>query len=401
MLEDSVKMLQSPVASSVAALSRPKAEKALALLPDWIFESGGAVSFSALRHPSSKLSSTWSASPLPPSVLSLPPSSKPDTSRLARTSRPDSATPPSSNSLQTTLLTARGEPRDYAEELLCVAIAKLSDSCIERCADVIVDRFNINSLRDLENRGGERMVNVSCQLQAFNSLLLDFARHLPAFSRTSEKCLKLADFNTRSRIRSIFLKHQHKESGYTRLLRNHRSATDFAVLEDVMSFMRPIQMVILDDDCKLVGTEEAFSLTEVIQDSRFWTELEAIQSLVTLVKTMARAMETEQPSIGQCLTLWDELRSKIREWRAKFNNCDGDLVDELIEKRFEKNYRSAWAAAFMLDPLFLIRDSSGNYLPPFNRLSPEQDKDANRVVAQLVPAKDAPLALMELMKWRS
>ncbi|KAG6470477.1 hypothetical protein ZIOFF_071550 [Zingiber officinale] len=440
-LEDSVKRLKSPIAS-LAALPKPQADSALALLSDWLFDSAGAVSPSALDHPKFQsflnqvgLSSISSRqlvfSPLEAryhEVLSESEARIRDAAffQLASDGWKSSATS-SENTLVTfavnlpngttlfhrTLLINGGATSDYAEELLWDAVSKISSDRSDRCAGIVANRFGTKALRNLEGRG-QRMVNLSCQLQAFNSLLVDFTRYLPTFARASANCSKLGHFfNTQSRVRRIFHKYQHEEHGHTRLLRSCSSATGssnkrtdfptyFAVLEDVMDFARPIQMTVLHEDYKIYCAEEpiAKDMAELIQDGRFWTELEAVRSLVILVQSITQEIVTERPLIGQCLPLWDELRSKVREWRAKFN-FDGSLVENLIEKRFQKNYCAAWSAAFVLDPLFLVKNTSGKYLPQFNRLSPEQEKDVDQLIKRLVSPEDVHIVLMELMKWRS
>ncbi|WOL18124.1 hypothetical protein Cni_G26917 [Canna indica] len=438
-LEDSVKKLKSPMASPAVALPKPQADAALALLADWLFESGGAVSPSALDHPKfQSFLNQVGLSPIPSrqlalshlqarylDVLSESEARIRDAAffQLATDGWKSSATPsehtvvslvlnlPNGTTLfHRSLLTTGGAPSDYAEEVLWDAVTKLCGGLIDRCAGVVADRFKKKALQNLESRN-QRMVNLSCQLQAFNSLIKDFSRRLPLFGRVSANCLKLANFvNSQSQVRNIFLKYQLEEHGHTRLLRSRPSgdkatdlAADFLVLEDVMDFARPIQMAVLDEDYKVVCVEEpmAKDMAELIQDGRFWTELEAVHSLLMLLKAMAREIEMERPLIGQCLPLWDELRSKIREWSTKFNAVDGGLVDSLIEKSFRKNYHPAWSAAFVLDPLFLVKDTSGKYLPPFKCLTSEQDKDVDRLITRLVSTEEAHIVLMEMMKWRS
>ncbi|XP_042441271.1 uncharacterized protein LOC122026602 [Zingiber officinale] len=441
-LEDRVKKLKSPMISP-ATLPKPQADSALALVADWVFESAGAVSPSALDHPKfQSFLNQVGLSSIPSrqlvfsfldarhqEVLSEFEARIRDAAffQLASNGWKSSATssehtmvsfavnlPNGTTLFHRTLLTTGRTTSDYAEEILWDAVIKLSNDRSDRCAGVVADRFGTKALRSLEGRS-RRMVNISCQLEAFNNLLVDFAQYLPTFARASANCSKLGNFiNTHSRVLSIFNKYQLEEHGHTRLLRSRSSPTDssnkptdfpayFAVLEDVMDFVRPIQMAVLDDDYKLVSAEEpiARDMAELIQDGRFWTELEAVHSLVTLVKSIASEIETELPLIGQCLPLWDELRSKVREWRAKFSNFDGSLVENLIEKRFQKNYRPAWSAAFVLDPLFLVKNTSGKYLPPFSRLSPEQEKEVDQLIMRLVSPEDAHIVLMELMKWRS
>jgi hypothetical protein len=115
---------------------------------------------------------------------------------------------------------------------------------------------------------------------------------------------------------------------------------------------------------------------------------------------MVSDVEVDRPLVSQCLPLWDDLRGKVKEWCARYDK-DETPLQGVIEKRFNKNYHPAWAASFILDPLYLSRDMSGKYLPPFKCLTIEQEKDVDRLITRLVAREEAHIALMELMKWRS
>ncbi|XP_042473980.1 uncharacterized protein LOC122056212 [Zingiber officinale] len=436
-LEDSVKKLKSPMAAPAAALPKPQAEAALALLVDWLLESGGAVSLYALDHP--KFRSFLNQVGLPSvsprrlalsqlharylEVLSDSEARIREAAffQLSSDGWKSSATssdhaivsfavnlPNGKTLFHRSILTAGGAPSGYAEEVLWDAVAKLCCSFTERCAGIVADRFRKTALHNLESRN-ERMVNLSCQLEAFNGLIKDFALQLPLFRKVSDNCLKLANFlNAQSQARRIFLKYQLEEHGHARLPRSaaaddaNQVSDKLAVVEDVMEFAHPIQMAALDEDYKLVYREEqiAGEMAELIQNGGFWTELESVHSLVKLVKAMTREMESERPLVGQCLPLWDELRARVREWSVKYS-MNSEVVENVIQRRFLKNYHPAWSAAFVLDPLFLVKDTSGKYLPPFKCLAPEQDKDVGRLITRLVSPEEAHIALMELMKWRS
>jgi hypothetical protein len=144
----------------------------------------------------------------------------------------------------------------------------------------------------------------------------------------------------------------------------------------------------------------AREIGEMVHSEAFWIEVDAVHSLVKLVMDMVKEMEADRPLVGQCLPLWEELRSKVRDWCEKFNIDEGTVLN-VLEKRFRKNYHPAWSAAFILDPLYLVKDASGRYLPPFKCLTPDQEKDVDRLITRMVSREEAHLVLMELMKWRS
>ena len=174
------------------------------------------------------------------------------------------------------------------------------------------------------------------------------------------------------------------------------------MLDDIAASARALQHTMLDDQFCLQFQDDQLrrDVADLVGSMRFWSDLEAVQDLVKLVKVMVNDVEVDRPLVSQCLPLWDELRTKVKDWCAQYDK-DEASVYEIIEKRFSKNYHPAWAASFILDPLYLLRDSSGKYLPPFRCLTPEQEKDVDRLITRLVAREEAHIALMELMKWRA
>ncbi|KAJ0968737.1 hypothetical protein J5N97_021614 [Dioscorea zingiberensis] len=435
MLEDSVKKLKSPKASPGPALTKPQVDMAMALLADWVYESCGAVSMAAFSHPKLRgFLHQVGLPPVSPRELAGPrldsrfDDARADSDVRLRDARffqlashgwktTDSivtlaANLPNGTTVFRNAVFAHGgrAPSKYAEEILWEAVAELcSGGPFQRCVGIVADRFKNKALRDLEN-GHQWMINLPCQLQAFRSLVKDFSRDLPLFPSVAANCSKLAIFfNSNSPARALLHKYQLQEFDHSGLLRappqSEPSANFdpiFAMLQDIMANSRPLQSVVLDDDYKagFHDDSDAREISEIISDMRFWNELEAAVSLVKLVNSMAAEMEAERPLVGQCLPLWDELRSKVREWCSKFG-FDQGFADKVLDKRFKKNYHPAWSAAFILDPFYLLKDTSGKYLPPFKCLSPEQEKDVDKLITRLVLREEAHIALMELMKWRS
>jgi hypothetical protein len=174
------------------------------------------------------------------------------------------------------------------------------------------------------------------------------------------------------------------------------------MLEDVLTSARPLQLAVLEESYKLVCIDDsaAREMADMLQDGSFWSEVEAVHLLVKLIMDMVKEMETDRPLVGQCLPLWEDLRGKVRDWCDKFNTDEGAALN-VVEKRFRKNYHPAWSAAFILDPLYLIKDASGRYLPPFKFLTPDQEKDVDMLITRMVSREEAHIAVMELMKWRT
>ncbi|XP_062218985.1 uncharacterized protein LOC133918891 [Phragmites australis] len=437
MLEDSVKRLKSPKASPGAMMPRPQADAALALLADWFLESSGAVSLSATSHP--KLRAFLHQVGLPdlhradlagPRLNARFAEARADATARVRDAlffqlaadgwREQVVTlsvnlPNGTSVFHRAVPVPAAAPTDYAEELLLDAVASVSASGssndLHRCAGIIADRFKSKALRDLENKH-HGMVNLSCQIHGFTRLVRDFARELPLFRSAAAKSAKLAAyFNAKQMVRSLLHKHQIQELGHASLLRvahvpfngngsDFRAA--FEMLEDILTSAPSLHLAVMEESYKLVCIDDSVAreMADMVQGATFWIEVEAVHSLVKLIMDMVKEMEADRPLVGQCLPLWEDLRSKVRDWCEKFEIDEGSALN-VVEKRFRKNYHPAWSAAFILDPLYLVKDASGRYLPPFKCLTPDQEKDVDRLITRMVSREEAHLALMELMKWRS
>ncbi|RWR87546.1 hypothetical protein CKAN_01649500 [Cinnamomum micranthum f. kanehirae] len=442
MLEDSVKKLKSPKASPGPALSRTQIDSAVGLLAQWLYESCGAVSFSCVEHPKFKAFLQQ---------VGLPQISRRELAGSRLDARYEEARSESEAKIRDAMffqLASEGwkscgggggsgvaenvvnltvnlpngtsvfrkavfpggrANSKYAEEVLWETITGIF-SIPQRCVGIVADRFKAKALRNMESQN-HWMVNLSCQLQGFSNLIKDFNRELPLFRTVTEKCLKLANFiNTNSQVRNNFHKFQLQELEHACLLRappicggeDVKFDGVYAMLDDILTSSRALQFAVHDESYEVVCVDDpvAREVGDMVRDMGFWSELEAVHSLIKLVRVMVREIELERPLVGKCLPLWEELRGKVRGWCAKFNVAEGP-VERIVERRFRKNYHPAWSAAFILDPLYLMRDNSGKYLPPFNYLTPEQEKDVDKLITRLVSREEAHIALMELMKWRS
>ncbi|KAI4351893.1 hypothetical protein L6164_006197 [Bauhinia variegata] len=443
MFEDSVKKLKSPKISPSPPLSKEQINSALELLADWFYESCGSVSFSTLEHP--KFQAFLSQVGLPTTLRREFSGSRLDAKFNEAKTESEAKIrdamffqvasdgwknknwynlccggenlvkftvnlPNGTSVFQKAVFTGGVVSSKYAEEILWETVTGIGGSVVQRCVGIVADKFKAKALRNLEIQN-HWMVNISCLLQGFISLIKDFNNELPLFRTVTENCLKVANFiNNESQVRSSFLKYRMQELEYAGLLRVPSPKCDplknfasvFPTLEDILSCARVLQMVMLEDSFKVTCMEDplAREVAGMVQNEGFWNDLEAVYSLVKLIRGMIQDVETERPLIGRCLPLWEEMRTKVKEWCEKYNVGDG-AVEKILEKRFGKNYHPAWSAAFILDPLYLVKDTSGKYLPPFKCLTREQEKDVDKLLTRLASREEAHVVLMELMKWRS
>ncbi|QHN87869.1 hypothetical protein DS421_16g558810 [Arachis hypogaea] len=236
MFEDSVKKLKSPKTSPGPALSKEQVNSALELLSDWLYETCGPrldAKFSEAKAESEAkirdamffqvASDGWKnmnwyslccgGENLVKFVVNLP---------------------NGTSVFQKALFTGGVVSSSYAEEVLWETVTGASGSVVQRCVGIVADKFKAKALRNLEAQN-HWMVNTSCQLQGFISLIKDF------------------------------------------------------------------------------------------NNEGFWNELEAIYSIVKVIRGMIQDIEAERPLIGRCLPLWEELRTKVKEWCSKYNIAEGPV----------------------------------------------------------------------------
>ncbi|RYR58206.1 hypothetical protein Ahy_A05g023872 [Arachis hypogaea] len=413
MVESSnVKKLKSPKTSPGPALSKEQVNSALELLSEWLYETCGSVSLATIEH--RKFQAFLSQVGLPATNTLRREISGPRLDAKFSEAKAESEAkirdamffqvasdgwknrnwyslccggenlvkfvvnlPNGTSVFQKALFTGGVVSSSYAEEVLWETVTGASGSVVQRCVGIVADKFKAKALRNLEAQNHWMVANF---------------------------------IDNESQVRNSFLKYRMQEMEYSGLIRVPSPKCDplknfaalFPMLEDIWSCARVIQMVVMEDTFKVNCMEDplAREVAAMVQNEGFWNELEAVYSIVKVIRGMIQDIEAERPLIGRCLPLWEELRTKVKEWCSKYNIAEGP-VEKIVEKRFRKNYHPAWAAAFILDPLYLIKDTSGKYLPPFKCLTREQEKDVDKLLTRLASREEAHVVLMELMKWRS
>lgn len=291
MFEDSIKRLKSPKASPGPALSKSQVECALDYLSDWVYESCGSVSFSSLEHPKFKafLNQVGVPEVSKREVCGSRLDSRYDEMRNESEVRIRDAMffqiasdgwkpkgtfeenlvnltvnlPNGTSVYRRAVFTGGQVPCKYAEEVLWETMADICGNALQQCVGIVADKFKNSALKNLETQN-QWMVNLSCQYQAFNSLIKDFYRELPLFKNVAENCLKLANFvNNKTQVRNSFHKYQLREYGLAGLLRVPMKEHEilnfepvYALIEDIISSARVLNLVLLDESYKIVSMED-------------------------------------------------------------------------------------------------------------------------------------------------
>ncbi|GER38811.1 cytochrome P450 [Striga asiatica] len=414
-LEDSVKKLKIPKSLSIPTLSKVQIDTAFELLADWFYESCGSVTFSSVEH--RKFNAFLNQVGLPEfskrEFLCTRLDSKYAEVRRESEARINDAAffqiasdgwksnsskngdkflvnfsvnlPNGTRVFQKAVYLNKGTlPSQYAKEVMWDAVQSICGNNVQRCVGIVADKHRQKALKNLEPENNW-MVNVSCQVQAFLSLINDLVTELPLFSSVKQNCLKIANLiNHHPHVRRCI-----RSSGFeccANFIRVFSSKCDVSknfisfmvMLEDLLTCSQILHLLVSDESYKVLCLDHiaAREVADIIHDAGFWKNAEAARFLVM------------------------QLRAKIKEWCAKHDLIEGP-VERIIEARFAKNYHPAWPASFILDPLNLLTDENGKYLPPFNLLTSVQEEDVERLVIQLVPKEEADVALMELVKWRS
>ncbi|XP_057967870.1 uncharacterized protein LOC131157602 [Malania oleifera] len=411
-----------------AQLNQPQTETALNLLSEWFYESCGYISFSTLDHPKFKAFLNH---------LGIPNASRSDIfgakldakyervkfrseSKLQEAMffqistdgwrkekhRSSSAhlnalanitlnLPNGSSLFHKVLFLETSNPSsDYIRDILWSTIVEISGSNVFRCAGIVADVGNVNSavLRQLELQN-HWMVNITCQFKAVHKLLQDFLSDLPLFGSTASICFKIAQK----------LKYHYFDGTSSSLSHQPYGSLDYSTamilaVDNVAQLFSQSGHGLKERVISLDPSDR--ELSDTIEDSKFCENLKSVASLINFIKTSLQEIKEDQPCLGQCLPLWKELKVRIVCWCSNFN-IDEKPVMELVNRRFEKNYHEAWAASYVLDPLYLVEDNCGRYLPPFKFLTSEQEKDVVKIIKRLTQNEEAHIALMELMKWRT
>ncbi len=131
-------------------------------------------------------------------------------------------------------------------------------------------------------------------------------------------------------------------------------------------------------------------------------------------------LEADKPLLGQLLPTWWQLEEGFKVWVVKYPNlkikrnensrAEGHLISEGVlitfSSRFNKHYQPGMAAAYCLDPInFLPQSSNSNQMcPPFAKLNESEYSDVISTIKRLsgAPTDDAvdlEIEKLEMCDW--
>lgn len=199
--------------------------------------------------------------------------------------------------------------------------------------------------------------------------------------------------------------------------------TRFAIVHfigrDLIASKAAIQSLVLDDDAWAAATNDCthaaeFKAAAVGISGRgrgafnFYADLEQLNKLVQPICDAIHQLEADAPRLSQMLPIWRQLLTHAQTFDALGRNSGGGAavpagrtaagggaaaaagasaaraVLPLFKDRFTKHYDSAWAAAYVVDPIHATRvEATGEWFLPFTQLSNDELAGATGCLMEL------------------
>eukprot|EP00245_Coleochaete_scutata_P016555 TRINITY_DN776_c0_g2_i1.p1 TRINITY_DN776_c0_g2~~TRINITY_DN776_c0_g2_i1.p1 ORF type:complete len:775 (-),score=150.13 TRINITY_DN776_c0_g2_i1:187-2511(-) len=302
---------------------------------------------------------------------------------------------------------------EFIQERLDSALLELvsGEQGYDRCVGIITD--GDAALRSALQRLSDsypQMVNVTCQSQAFRELLQDFRELIPCFHTAIEGATRAVHFFTQRSVAKQMLVDVYQqvisETKSLRMLRDASLEGPLEMVEAVLACKEALQYTVEDARFAEAFPEEAEDMQSYFgQQKDFWWDAEFAITLAQPIREAIHSVDTERPSLSQCLPLWNSVRARIKEWTQSVefmpqNEGRDDRLLDLLDRRFQQNYHAAWAVSYLLDPLYAVQQAD-RCLPPYDQLTVEQKTDVDRLLPKLVAREDTPQVMLELVRWRA
>lgn len=123
--------------------------------------------------------------------------------------------------------------------------------------------------------------------------------------------------------------------------------------------------------------------------------------LVQPISDGIHELEADKPRLSYMLPFFVALFDHARAFDAEHSTAVGTKVLPIFKARFDKHYDKAWAAAFLVDPIFASQGSEGWYLP-FSRkeLSNAKVEDALQCLQELAGTEHRDAVAAEFTRLR-
>ncbi|KAK9825566.1 hypothetical protein WJX74_006706 [Apatococcus lobatus] len=296
------------------------------------------------------------------------------------------------------------------EETLQAAVNELPNGQSRSCLGVVTDADAAlkPGLERLE-AANPWLLACACQRQAIAALLSDLVAALPRAQSTictirsllgyfdatpaARDCLAHAMTTQLQRILPLRLPPEVECNG----------VASVGMMQDMQAASKAFQAVLLDPVMRqlMAPGSPTLEMCTTLSNLQLWGDLDSTLNLLLPIRDIVLALQADRPTLSQCLPLWNVIREQAERWGQTCAE-DKQIALEVVEKRFQANYHKAWAASYVLDPLYLLPASSNDrWVPPSEKMTAEQQADAETIIKRLAPT-DAlrAQALVEFTRFR-
>jgi hypothetical protein len=128
----------------------------------------------------------------------------------------------------------------------------------------------------------------------------------------------------------------------------------------------------------------------------FWEEGERLLLVVQPVMDTIHRIEADAPLLSQMLPMWDTLHEHFLQLvETAPSHIGADHLLHLFQGRRETHFHDYFYAAYLLDPINWVQNSSGKWMPPVAKLKPEAATAAKKCIKEMVAATQEQKASFE------
>ena len=255
---------------------------------------------------------------------------------------------------------------------------------------------------------------VGCQSHALSLLIKDLGsvRHFKFGARVYEQARLLSNtINGSERVRALLHECQTQAYSGLRAVCSHcptRFGTHHFICQDLVRSEQAIKNMVMDpawDDAS-AGCSDAVFFHAIVVGARrgeeFFKDAPYMLRLVQPITDAIHQLESDSPLLSQVLPVWSALKRHAANWESDPGVPQGaKRVAHIFEARAAKHYSPCFAAAYVVDPIFFVRnEETAAWYPPVQRLTGEQVNGALQVFVDICgDAVKVEFARYELEPW--